>query len=141
MNIVKILRVGAALFIFSIAALGQSPFVKVKNHQFFIGDKPYYFIGTNYWYGTLLGLEKDQARGVERLRKELDFLKANGVTNLRILAGAEGSGLINGVTRVGPPMQPVQGKFNTEVLDGLDIVLTEMGKRNLKAIIFFSNNW
>jgi mannan endo-1,4-beta-mannosidase len=57
------------------------------------------------------------------------------------MAGAEGSGLINGVTRVGPPLQPVQGKFNTEVLDGLDLVLSEMGKRDLKAIIFFSNNW
>ncbi|MEK7722852.1 MAG: cellulase family glycosylhydrolase, partial [Acidobacteriota bacterium] len=34
-----------------------------------------------------------------------------------------------------------QGKFNTEVLDGLDLVLHEMGKRNLKAIIFLSNNW
>lgn len=126
---------------FSLSIFAQSPFVRVKNHQFFIGDKPYYFIGTNYWYGSLLGLEKDKKRGVERLRKELDFLKANGVTNLRILGGAEGTGLLNNVPRVGPPLQPVQGKFNTEVLDGLDLVLYEMSKRNLKAIIFFSNNW
>jgi mannan endo-1,4-beta-mannosidase len=119
----------------------STPFVTVKNHQFYIGEKPYYFIGTNYWYGTYLGLEKDKKRGIERLKKELDFLKANGVTNLRIIGGAEGSGLINGVNRVAPPLQPVQGKFNTEVLDGLDIILNEMGKRNLKAIVFFSNNW
>ena len=116
-------------------------FVAVKNHQFYIGEKPYYYIGTNYWYGTLLGLEKDKKRGIGRLRRELDFLKANGVTNLRIMAGAEGSGLINGVNRVAPPLQPVQGKFNVEMLDGLDIILAEMGKRNLKAIIFLSNNW
>lgn len=127
--------------VFSLSISAQPQFVKVKDHQFVIGGKPYYFIGTNYWYGTLLGLEKDRKRGIERLRKELDFLKANGVTNLRIMAGAEGSGQINGVTRVGPPLQPVQGKFNTEVLDGLDLVLHEMGKRNLKAIVFFSNNW
>lgn len=141
MNIKKILFSFALLGIFSIVCFAQSPFVTVKNHQFYIGDKPYYFIGTNYWYGTLLGLEKDKKRGVERLRKELDFLKKNGVTNLRIMAGAEGSGLINGVNRVAPPLQPVQGKFNTEVLDGLDIILAEMGKRDLKAIVFFSNNW
>src|SRR5215204_5658332 len=141
MNIKKLSSVFAAVCLFSIAAFAAPPFVTVKNHQFFIGDKPYYFIGTNYWYGTLLGLEKDKRRGVERLRKELDFLKANGVTNLRIIAGAEGAGLINGVTRVGPPLQPVQGKFNTEVLDGLDLVLYEMGRRDLKAIVFFSNNW
>ena len=130
-----------AVCLLAIAASAQSPFVRVKNHQFFIGDQPYYFIGTNYWYGPLLGLEKDKRRGVERLRKELDFLKANNVTNLRIIAGAEGTGLINGVTRIGPPLQPVQGKFNTEVLDGLDLVLYEMGKRNMKAVVFFSNNW
>lgn len=141
MNIKKILFLIVLFTIFSLGNFAQSPFVKVKDHQFYIGEKPYYFIGTNYWYGTLLGLEKDKKRGIERLRKELDFLKANGVTNLRIMAGAEGSGLINGVTRVGPPLQPVQGKFNVEMLDGLDIILAEMGKRNLKAIVFFSNNW
>jgi mannan endo-1,4-beta-mannosidase len=141
MNIKKISLAAVIFCLSALSLFAQSPFVKVKNHQFFIGDKPYYFIGTNYWYGTLLGLEKDKKRGVERLRKELDFLKANGVTNLRILAGAEGSGLINGVTRVGPPLQPEQGKFNAEILDGLDLILYEMGKRDLKAIVFFSNNW
>ncbi|HRH42681.1 MAG TPA: cellulase family glycosylhydrolase [Pyrinomonadaceae bacterium] len=141
MNIKKISFLIVLFTIFSLGNFAQSPFVKVKDHQFYIGEKSYYFIGTNYWYGTLLGLEKDKKRGIERLRKELDFLKANGVTNLRIMAGAEGSGLINGVTRVGPALQPVQGKFNVEMLDGLDIILAEMGKRNLKAIVFFSNNW
>lgn len=86
-------------------------------------------------------MEKDKKRGVERLRKELDFLKANGVTNLRILGGAEGTGLINGVMRVSPPLQPEQGKFDENVLDGLDLVLAEMGKRDMKAVVFLSNNW
>jgi mannan endo-1,4-beta-mannosidase len=125
-----------------LAASAQSPeFVKVKNGQLFIGAKPYYFIGTNYWYGSLLGLEKDKKRSVERLRKELDFLKQNGVTNLRIMAGAEGSGLISGITRVSPALQPEQGKFDEKVLKGLDLLLYEMGKRNLRAVIFLSNNW
>ncbi len=127
--------------LFSIACFANTQFVKVKNGQLFIAEKPYYFIGTNYWYGSLLGLEKDKKRGAERLRKELDFLKRNGVTNLRVMAGTEGTGLINGVERVSPPLQPVQGKFNTEVLDGLDLLLFEMGKREMKAVIFLSNNW
>lgn len=125
----------------SLYGFGQSPFIKVKGGHFVTGGKPYYFIGTNYWYGSLLGLEKDSKRGIQRLRKELDFLKANGVTNLRLMAGAEGSGQINGTERVSPPLQPVMGKFNTEVLNGLDVILAEMGKRNMKAVIFFSNNW
>ena len=57
------------------------------------------------------------------------------------MAGAEGSGLLNGVTRVGPSLQPEQGRFDEHVLDGLDLVLSEMGKRDMKAVIFLSNNW
>lgn len=118
-----------------------APFVTVKGSRFYAGGKPYYFIGTNYWYGSLLGLEKDRRRGIQRLRRELDHLKANGVTNLRLMAGAEGTGLLNGVTRVGPPLQPEAGKFDAAVLEGLDIVLYEMRKRDMRAVIFFSNNW
>ncbi|HEX8462013.1 MAG TPA: beta-mannosidase, partial [Segetibacter sp.] len=121
--------------------VAQSSFVQVTQHQFTINKKPYYYIGTNYWYGGFLGLEKNKKRGIERLRKELDFLKGQGVSNLRLLAGVEGSGAINGVQRVQPPLQPSDGVFNAANLDGLDLVLFEMGKRNMKEIIFLSNNW
>jgi mannan endo-1,4-beta-mannosidase len=124
-----------------VSGFAQSSFVRTRGHSFEVNGKPYYFVGTNYWYGSLLGLEKNEKRGLKRLRKELDFLKANGVTNLRLLGGAEGSGLISGVTRVGPPLQPTQGKFDDDVLKGLDIVLAEMGKRGMKGVIFISNNW
>ncbi len=119
----------------------SNSFVSVENHQFIVDGKPYYYIGTNYWYGSVLGLEKDKKKGIERLRKELDFLKANGVTNLRVMAGAEGAGMINGIIRVAPPLQTEQGKFDESVLDGLDLVLAEMDKRNMKAVVFLSNNW
>lgn len=126
--------------IFSAKALGQD-FVTARNGRLLENTKPYYFVGTNYWYGSLLGLEKDKKRGVERLRKELDFLKKNGVTNLRLMAGAEGVGDLNGVPRVRPVLQPEQGKFDADILDGLDLVLVEMAKRDMRAVIFFSNNW
>ena len=128
-------------FCISFYAEAQQRFVQRKGSQFILNGKPYYYIGTNYWYGSVLGLEKDKGRGVDRLRKELDFLQSKGVSNLRVMVGAEGSGLVNGVERVGPPVQPEKGKFDAKVLDGLDILLEEMGKRNMKAILFFSNNW
>ncbi|HWS89548.1 MAG TPA: DUF4126 family protein [Pyrinomonadaceae bacterium] len=131
----------ASLLTFPAGASAKPSFVTVKGHRLYLDDRPYYFVGTNYWYGGLLGLMKDEKRGVERLRRELDFLKSQGVTNLRLLAGAEGSGMINGVRRVGPPLQPRQGEFDEDVLAGLDLVLHEMGKRGLKAVVFFSNNW
>ena len=74
MNIKKIIFSVFLFALFSFNGFSKTDFVKVKDHRFFIGEKPYYFIGTNYWYGSLLGFEKDKKRGIERLRKELDFL-------------------------------------------------------------------
>lgn len=71
----------------------------------------------------------------------MDFPKANGVANLRLTAGAEGAGMINGVIRVAPPLQPGAAKFDEKVLDNLDLPLAEMGERAMKAVVFFSNNW
>lgn len=134
-----LLFITALLFLGSIQA--QSSFVKVKGHQFILNNLPYYYIGANYWYGGLLALVNDPAKGKERLKKELDFLHAKGVNNLRVMAGVEGSGKINGVNRVSPALQTEQGKFNISLLNGLDYLLSEMGKRNMKAVIFLSNNW
>lgn len=131
------------LFVFPqlIFAQPKQLFVKRNKQQFTIGDKPYYYIGANYWYGGLLALQKDANRGKERLQQELDFLHSNGVNNLRVLVGAEGYDTINGVKRVSPPFQIEQGKFNDQVLESLDYLLMEMGKRNMKAVLYLSNNW
>ena len=141
MNQIKLLGLVAVVLALGVGASARPSFVTVRGRQLYLRERPYYFVGANYWYGGLLGLMKDERRGVERLRKELDFLKSQGVTNLRLLAGAEGSGLINGVRRVGPPLQPEQGEFSEEVLSSLDLVLYEMGKRDLKGVVFLSNNW
>lgn len=125
------------LFIFS---SGQG-FVKTKNGQFTINNQPYYYIGANYWYASYLGLEKDPDRGIKRLERELDFLKKNNVTNLRVLVGAEGAGAINGVKRVEPAYQTEAGVFNDDLLKGLDIFMNEIAKRDMKAVLFLSNNW
>ena len=123
------------------ATMYSAAFIRVEGDRMYDGPKPYYFVGTNYWYGSLLGLENDKGRGIDRLRDELDTLKKYGITNLRLMAGAEGSGDLNGIFRVGPSLQPEQGKFDESVLEGLDVVLDEMRKRDMRAVIFFSNNW
>jgi len=130
-----------SLLLLLLNSVAAQTFVQRKGHQLYLNGRPYYFMGTNYWYGSLLPLYPEAARGINRLRRELDFLKANGVTNLRVLAGAEGSGLVSGVERIGPPLQPAKGVFDTNMLKGLDILLTEMHQRNMKAVVFFSNNW
>lgn len=124
------------LFLLSISSYcSAQKFITVKSNQFYKDGKPYNFIGTNYWYGAMIG-----AKNGDRIRllKELDELKANGITNLRILVGAEGGDQDFTVT---PALQTEKGKYNQELLDGLDFVLYEMGKRNLNAILYLNNNW
>jgi len=116
-------------------------FISVKEGHFYEKGKPYYFVGANYWYGALLGLRHDSEKGIGRLTKELDFLHAHGINNLRVLAAVEGSGLVSGVERVGPPLQYSKSKFDNRFLTGLDILLDEMRKRNMKAVLYLSNNW
>lgn len=134
-----LLYVGLLFCCFNLRA--QEPFVTVKGHQFMIQGEPYHFIGANYWYGGLLALNEDPVRGKERLIHELDFLKSQGVTNLRVLVGAEGTGKINGVDRVSPALQKEKSVFNKEVLESLDFLLMEMNKRKMYAVLYLSNNW
>jgi len=138
-NILSILIVVFCLFVDKIKA--QTGYVSVKRHQFILNSKPYYYVGANYWYGGLLGLQTDKSSGIERLKSELDFLQKIDVTNLRVMVGAEGTGQIHGTNRVEPALQPEKGKFDETVLRGLDVLLHEMSKRNMKAVLFLSNNW
>jgi mannan endo-1,4-beta-mannosidase len=117
---------------------GASSFVTAHDGKFYCHGKPYYYIGTNYWYGPLLaspGATGDR----ERLAKELDFLAAHGLKNLRILAGAEGPD--DQPYRVTPGLQISPGKYNQDLLTGLDYLLAELGKRDMKAVLYVNNTW
>ncbi len=116
----------------------KSPeFVKVQGTQFIFNGKPYYFLGTNFWYGCYLG-SSGKTGDRERLIKELDLLKSLGVTNLRILAASEKSEIKNSLK---PAIQSEPGIFDEDLLEGLDFLLDEMGKREMKAVMFLNNYW
>ncbi|OOG77582.1 beta-mannanase [Flavobacterium sp. A45] len=114
----------------------QQARITVKGTQFYKGDKPYSYIGTNYWYGSLLASKKVGDR--KRLLRELDLMKKNGIDNLRILVGGDG-GKYDFTVR--PALQYEQGKYDDDLLDGLDFLIAEMGKRNMYAVLFLTNNW
>ena len=63
--------------------------VKVDNGHFVRDGKPYYYVGTNFWYGAILGSE-GQGGDRERLARELDEMRRIGIDNLRILVGSDG---------------------------------------------------
>lgn len=113
-------------------------FVRVQGTRFVLAEKPYYFIGANYWYGMNLASSGPGGDRV-RLLAELDQLAALGVTNLRIMAASEGPD--TAAWRMLPSLQPSPGQYNAQLLDGLDFLLYEMGKRNMKAVVCLNNFW
>ncbi|WP_348800391.1 glycoside hydrolase 5 family protein [Flavobacterium adhaerens] len=126
---------GLALLVSTIACQAQER-ITVKGTQFYKGDKPYSYIGANYWQGSMLGSKKIGDR--KRLLRELDVMKKNGIDNLRILVGADG-GKYDYTVR--PALQYEQGKYDADLLDGLDFLIYEMGKRNMYAVLYLTNNW
>ena len=115
-------------------------FVRVRGTHFYRAgqSEPYYFVGTNLWYGPILG-SLGTGGDRHRLCAELDSLQALGVDNLRILVGADaGSCMTRTVT---PCLQPAPGQLNDSLLVGLDFMLAEMKRRDMLAVIYLTNSW
>lgn len=127
--------------VMAMAACGlsaQTDFVQVKDGHFVRHGEPYYYVGTNFWYGAILG-SKGQGGDRKRLNRELDFLKEQGIDNLRILVGADGERGVK--TKVEPTLQVAPGVYNDTILDGLDYLLMEMGRRGMVAVLYLNNSW
>ncbi len=120
-------------------AQDQDPdFINVDGTQFIRKGKPYYFLGTNFWYGMNIG-SNGQDGDRDRLLRELDHLNKIGVKNLRVMGASEGPD--TEPWRMRPALQVAPGQYNEEVLDGLDFLLAEMGKRDMTAIMCMNNFW
>lgn len=113
-------------------------FVTVRDGRFFCQGKPYRYVGTNFWYGPILASE-GTGGDRERLARELDRLHALGTDNLRILVGADGGSRFANPVR--PVLQPEPGVYNDTLLAGLDFLLAEMARRDMKAVLYLTNSW
>lgn len=112
-------------------------FIRVRGTQLEYQGKPYYFTGTNLWYGCYIG--SDGTTGDRpRLRRELDDLKEMGITNLRVLGASNLSYIVNSLK---PAIQTKPGVYDRHLLDGLDYLLSQMHKRGMHAVIFLTNYW
>ncbi len=112
-------------------------FVAVKDGHLVLDGKPYRFTGANLWYGAWLG-SPGTTGDRERLKRELDRLKALGVTNLRVLGAGERS---PAKAAVAPTFQEKPGVYDQDLLKGLDVLLAEMAARDMKAVIYVNNFW
>jgi len=116
---------------------GENGFVTVRHGRFQLQGRPYFYVGTNLWYGCYLG-DATLPGGRERLVRELDRLQNAGVTNVRLLAGSETSALAGAIPR-GITRAPHD--WDENLLGGLDFCLAEMAKRDMRGILFLSNYW
>ena len=115
----------------------KSVFVRANGTRFELGGRPYRFMGANFWAGMNLG---SQAASGDRdkLVRELDRMQGLGITNLRIMAITEG-----------PDTEPFRivpsnndrGTLKEEYLVGLDFLLAEMAKRDMRAVVCLNNFW
>jgi mannan endo-1,4-beta-mannosidase len=119
------------------AKKNANDFVTVRNGRFDLQGRPYFYIGTNLWYGCYLS-DPALPGGRERMVRELDHLQSIGVTNIRLLAGSETSPLAGAIPR-GITRAPRD--WDEDLLRGLDFCLAEMAKRNMRGILFVSNYW
>ncbi|WP_053979455.1 glycoside hydrolase 5 family protein [Marinagarivorans algicola] len=122
----------------TLQAQGSDAFVRVQGNQFFVAGQPYRYVGVNMWYGAYLGSPKADIGDRTRLIKELDFLSAMGVTNIRVLGASEKSILRDAIN---PAINDRGNIQRDDILLGLDFLLVEMRKRNMRAVIYLNNFW
>ena len=116
----------------------ESQFVTVRDGKFYQGDKEYRYVGTNFWYGAILG-STGRGGNRERLVQELDDMKAVGIDNVRVLVGGDGREGIP--SHISPKLQVEPGVYNDTLLQGLDFMMAELEKRQMKAVLYFNNAW
>lgn len=116
----------------------KSDFITIDSTHFIKHGKPYHYIGCNMWYASILG-STGQGGDRERLCRELDALKALGVTNVRLLSGPDaGSDMANPAK---PYLQTAPGVLNDTILRGLDYTIAELERRDMDAVIYLNNAW
>lgn len=120
----------------SAQAFSSAPkhFVGVKDGHFEVDGKPYYYVGTNFWYGMNLG-----AQDPARLERELDRLAALGVRNLRVMASTQGPD--GEPWRISPSLENSAGVFDEKMFRGLDRLLAAMQKRGMRAVVCLGDFW
>jgi mannan endo-1,4-beta-mannosidase len=127
----------ALLIAIMVSARGVDDFVRVSGTGFVLDGHPWYVCGANLWYGAYLGMATN-GESRARLARELDRLQKMGINNLRVLGASEACAMSRTAT---PAIQQAPGRYNEEVLQGLDFLIQEAGKRRIKLVLFLNNFW
>lgn len=112
-------------------------FVRAEPQGLSLGGQPYHFVGMNLWQAVPWAMGDSSSR--KRLLHELDQLAALKIKNLRILATAQGPA--DAPWRITQNLQVRPDSLNSQWLKGLDLVLHELAKRDMKAVLYLGNFW
>jgi mannan endo-1,4-beta-mannosidase len=116
----------------------RDDFVTVRGTAFRLDGRSYHFVGANYWQAMNLA-SRGPGGDRQQLLRELDDMKAHGITNLRIMAASEGPD--TEPLRMVPALLEAPGVYNADLLDGLDFALKALGDRDMKAVMTMGNMW
>jgi mannan endo-1,4-beta-mannosidase len=94
-------------------------------------------VGTNLWQAIVWASKNDDEH-LERLKRELDYLKKNNVSFVRIMASIQKH---DSPYSIKEPCQVNKDDSGINCLKSLNIVLDELKKREMKAIVVFNNFW
>ena len=115
------------------------------------------------WHAMHLGANADAGGDRRRLERELDQIRALGVTNVRALAASEGPDTESWLARtrddgwrwrdvvslgrrptpwrVLPSMMPAPGEYHMGVVAGLDFLIDALARRNMTCVLYLGNMW
>ena len=95
-------------------------------------------MGANFWQGMNLA-SPTSGGDSNKLIRELDRMKELGITNLRIMAITEGPD--DQPYRILPALQTDTNRIESSLWTGLDLLLSEMKKRDMSATLVLNNFW
>lgn len=113
-------------------------FVTVRGTELRLAGRSYHFVGANYWQAMNLA-SRGPGGDRQQLLRELDAMKAHGITNLRIMAASEGPD--REPLRMVPALLVAPRVYNADLLDGLDFALKALADRDMKAVMTLGNMW
>jgi mannan endo-1,4-beta-mannosidase len=123
-----------SLIFISIQSLIAQDYVYVEDGQLKYKEDAYQYIGTNLWQAVPWAMND-----LGKLKAELDVLDSLGIRNLRILANAQGPA--TAPWRITESLQSSPNQMDSSWLEALDLVLDELAKREMKAILYLGNFW
>eukprot|EP00826_Nyctotherus_ovalis_P034381 TRINITY_DN2854_c0_g1_i10.p1 TRINITY_DN2854_c0_g1~~TRINITY_DN2854_c0_g1_i10.p1 ORF type:complete len:456 (+),score=119.77 TRINITY_DN2854_c0_g1_i10:166-1533(+) len=116
-------------------AAASLQFITIRDKNFVRNARPYYFLGTNFWYGMNLAVDDP-----ERLKRELANLRSLGITNLRIMGSSQGPNA-EPYRMVDAVEVDENGGVDERILEGLDALMAGIREMNMTAVIPLNNFW